>query len=495
MKYLVLLLAILFAWGCSTHKKTQKKSPQKEVKTRTLVCGKIINRDVYPDEKVAMVTFNDFRSKKAVCVDSIKADGTFKVAFDLYITQDVVVDLIAGKILVHPGDSVYLNIDFKEIANVWFQGDSCKSNHDLRQYLRRHYSVHDFENREAVKLDLSQYKTFCDSVKTVMTNKRNVFIKEINPTAEVQQWVNDYINIQYYKALLSYPMYHQRYDTPSKESKLPPVEYYTYFDNIDSLFNKEMLNASAYDLLNDYTHMLIEKSYRQEIINKESIAKDSVESKYLNEIIPGCNNTVLRELLWGNYFYQSFKTNELSYFETHKAIFDTNINLDFIKIPLSGYYNEIKAARQHPEIESNAILSKIREVPGGDILDSILSRNKGKVVYIDCWATWCGPCKAEMPHSNELIKKFEGKDIVLAFLCVNSKEEVWDQTLKQLKVDGQHYFCNDLQSRAIQKGFEIKGIPYYILINKKGHITEHGSYLRPSNPLTQVKIEQLLKEE
>ena len=49
-------------------------------------------------------------------------------------------------------------------------------------------------------------------------------------------------------------------------------------------------------------------------------------------------------------------------------------------------------------------------------ITEIINTHKGKVIYIDFWASWCGPCKAKMPASVKLHEKFKGEDIVLVYL-------------------------------------------------------------------------------
>ena len=102
------------------------------------------------------------------------------------------------------------------------------------------------------------------------------------------------------------------------------------------------------------------------------------------------------------------------------------------------------------------------------------------------------PCKAEMPNSKELIKKYAGKDIAFVFICLDSNEKNWKLDLSQLQLAGSHYFCNPEQSSGIRKGFGIEGIPFYVLINKQGQITESGNFIRPGSLETIKKIDKLL---
>jgi len=137
----------------------------------------------------------------------------------------------------------------------------------------------------------------------------------------------------------------------------------------------------------------------------------------------------------------------------------------------------------------DTVLIKMEDRPVKDLLDDIISRNKGKVIYIDCWATWCSPCLAEMPNSKTLMQEFKGKDVAFVFLCLNSQEDVWRSTIDSLKIEGQHYFLSKKQSNDLRFLLKLQGIPYYILYNKDGAVLEQPT-LRPS--MMKGKIYKLL---
>lgn len=137
----------------------------------------------------------------------------------------------------------------------------------------------------------------------------------------------------------------------------------------------------------------------------------------------------------------------------------------------------------------DTVLIKMEDLPVKDLLDDIISKNKGKVIYIDCWATWCSPCLGEMPNSKALMKEFKGKDVAFVFLCLNSQEDVWRSTIDSLKIEGQHYFLSKKQSNDLRLLLKIQGIPYYILYNKDASMVEQPT-LRPK--MMKDKIDKLL---
>jgi len=477
--YLCLLLILSF--GCTRQQTTGNRA------TRTVISGQVKNLSVYPNAKVFTVEIIDFRGEKTILSDIIKSDGTFKLEFELYIAQDLNIEPIVGRIIAHPGDSIHLDVDFKDIGNVKFSGDAQQSNQQLQKYLNSNYSVGEFHANETGKHDFMSYKIFCDSVRNVLFNKRNDYIKEVKPDAEVRKWTVEFINIKYYESLLMYPFTNGKKEN---QNVIPPAEYYNFLDRVGEVYNNVLLNTYGYKLLSGYSAAIWNKKAKS--INRERVNRDSAQMLFMNEIINTVKIDIFKQMLIGNFYYNLLNMNSLELFENKRAFFKENVQEPFIKIPLENYYQSIKRATENPKIASDIILQKLNDTKGKDIMDSILINHKGKVIYIDCWATWCAPCKAEMPYSKELIKKYEGKDIAFVFICLDSNEKNWKLDLSQLQLAGSHYFCSAEQSMGIRKGLGIEGIPFYVLINKQGQITESSSFLRPGTPDTQKKIDKLL---
>jgi thiol-disulfide isomerase/thioredoxin len=107
---------------------------------------------------------------------------------------------------------------------------------------------------------------------------------------------------------------------------------------------------------------------------------------------------------------------------------------------------------------------------------------KGKVVYVDVWASWCGPCRAEFPYSKQLQERLTRKQkeqVVFLYLSIDDTEEVWKRALNTLGLSGEQGLSKGgWNSRTVQY-FGIQSIPRYILINKKGQVADANAK-RPS---------------
>lgn len=101
-----------------------------------------------------------------------------------------------------------------------------------------------------------------------------------------------------------------------------------------------------------------------------------------------------------------------------------------------------------------------------------LSDFKGKVVLVDVWATWCGPCKRELPYLKELEKKYHGRDVVFLGVSVDEAKDYkkWEQYLDKEGLQGIQLFGGNGFHSDIARLYQINAIPRFILVDKEGKI-------------------------
>jgi len=116
---------------------------------------------------------------------------------------------------------------------------------------------------------------------------------------------------------------------------------------------------------------------------------------------------------------------------------------------------------------------------------------KGKFVYIDVWATWCGPCIAEIPALKKVEKEYHGKNIEFVSISIDDKKdfEKWKKMVADKELKGVQLFADNDWKSDFVKNFAIDGIPRFILIDTEGKII-NADAPRPSD----AKLKELLNE-
>ena len=120
-----------------------------------------------------------------------------------------------------------------------------------------------------------------------------------------------------------------------------------------------------------------------------------------------------------------------------------------------------------------------------------LSDFRGKAVYIDVWATWCGPCRAEIPYLVKLEKEMEGKDVVFIGVLIDQKKDhrKWLEVLEQEGLSGVQLFAG--VSPQIMKDYKFTTIPRFMVFDREGKVVTTKSP-RPSSPELKKLLEKLL---
>lgn len=113
---------------------------------------------------------------------------------------------------------------------------------------------------------------------------------------------------------------------------------------------------------------------------------------------------------------------------------------------------------------------------------------RGKYVYIDMWATWCAPCRQEMPHLKRLEAQFKDAQIVFLGLSVDSDKAKWEKMASSGDLTGTQLYLGTQSS--FQEAYRIEGIPRFILLDKNGVIISNDMS-RPSEPKTAETLNSL----
>ena len=273
------------------------------------------------------------------------------------------------------------------------------------------------------------------------------------------------IDYNYVNNLNRYESYHayfaKKKDFKASESFPNPVK------GMDLNNEEDYKNSSAYRNIigSNYSKLAAEKAEKDD---------SDYSLNYMNFVKEkATNKNIADKLLYDNAKYGITYTEQLS--EFYKKFMEYSSNEENKK-EITKTYNKLKVtAKGQP---SPKFVDYENHKGGTTSLDDL----KGKYVYVDVWATWCGPCKKEIPYLKKVEKQYHGKNIEFVSMSVDAKKDhgAWKKMVADKQLGGIQLFADKSWNSKFVKDYVIQGIPRFILINPEGNIVTANAP-RPSS--------------
>lgn len=128
--------------------------------------------------------------------------------------------------------------------------------------------------------------------------------------------------------------------------------------------------------------------------------------------------------------------------------------------------------------------------------DELVQKFPGKKIYIDVWATWCGPCRQEFKYKDELYKLLKANDITVVYISIDedNRDEGWKKMIGHYGLQGYHIRANKTFEKDLRALFQDNGsisIPWYILVNSNGTIAARHAPSPSTLPSLETEIKKL----
>ena len=246
---------------------------------------------------------------------------------------------------------------------------------------------------------------------------------------------------------------------PKDKKVIPTIEYYDFIP--------ELISNDPYLLYDGSFTYLISYLQYTNFTGEDRAAGEKAPDNPADVIkVMGPDNGILFDLLAAQRLSQPIKEfRPLSDEEIAQAGKISPV----IQEALTQMNNKVKQTIEENKKKSGYTVNRVNiaDIPAEELFNAITTPYRGKVVFVDFWATWCGPCKAAMRASEPVKKDFAGKDIVFLYLAgENSPKGTWEQMIPDIK--GEHYRMTDAQWTYICNKFGVQGVPSYMIIAKDG---------------------------
>jgi len=258
-------------------------------------------------------------------------------------------------------------------------------------------------------------------------------------------------------------------DTAKMKIKNPP---YIYMENTS--VDNDIINEVAFESYLDYQNMIA--------VGKEQyhagLSKDTVWINYMKDGYKQTSADMTARIKYIIHKYKDRPTvlyalNYLSWKRDGELLMSTLDNL-INKYP---WLTEAKV-RKREILENMAQTAKIADgMKAPDFAYPDLNGKKmgpkdfrGKYLIVDFWASWCGPCRAEIPNLKALYKKYQSKGLEILSISVDAKQNDWKKALNEEKMAWPQ--INAQESKPVMASYLFSGIPYMVVVDKEGNIIE-----------------------
>ncbi len=128
-------------------------------------------------------------------------------------------------------------------------------------------------------------------------------------------------------------------------------------------------------------------------------------------------------------------------------------------------------------VNASVGLNLLNEKGSTKMLTGLLKELKGKVVYVDYWASWCAPCRTAMPSSLKLREAFGDKEVAFVYFSIDRGQEEWRKASKSDGLEGyvHNYLVLNHEKSEMKQQLEIEAIPRYLIFNKEGKLVEKNA--------------------
>jgi thiol-disulfide isomerase/thioredoxin len=270
------------------------------------------------------------------------------------------------------------------------------------------------------------------------------------------------------------------------QKKVRDSAYYSYLDSFN-LEESKYLNMQVYRNLLQYSISIKTKKLTDIQDSYSRNSKDAYHGALLI-VLDKIKDKEVKEYMTFSMIHDELRIVGVNNFEKLKAYFEKNVKDSIYNREFQKTYSlKLMLAPGKPAPEFTCADAYSNNVSLKDL--------RGKLVYIDFWATWCGPCRQEAPHYRKLQKEYKGKDITFVSISIDDDKSSWLKSLQDEKPEYISLIADKGWDSEVSKAYQIHGIPTFVLIDREGRIINCGAPVPSSPDVRKLLDEHLIKME
>jgi len=415
-------------------------------------------------------------------------EGSF--VFQLPVERNCVVELFAGPVrmplYIQPGDDLKVEISGTGKLELSLSGNAAGENEFLQRFFGKFSDAFN-DSLNQIKMLASTPDQFETSVFNARKEQEN-FLKTTPEFSafrpEFKTFVETHIKYNYWALLLHYPI--ARANSNTRILTIEPLPD-IMFDGLQELrLNDEsaLISDTYRNFLKYYNIYFTSKAngfkkftdYSTSADKKTAMAKDKFDTAIYTYWLARFTADECGRLAP---FMIKKMLSELK--ELDKTLVYHPVVTEYCEsLPVTAAGGQTAGDKKEGAKTSAAELD-LKDQNGKSVQ---LGDFKGKVVYIDFWASWCGPCRVMMPFSKKLHEQMtdkEKKQIVFLYISIDADKNAWMKGIKDMDIQGVNVISPGNWKSQACRYFQINGIPRYMIMNKKGEIVDTNAK-RPADP-------------
>ncbi|MDO9187218.1 MAG: TlpA disulfide reductase family protein [Bacteroidia bacterium] len=460
---------------------------------KTYISGTIENAK---NDSVNLTIDKTYLSQKQINYQIPLKQGQFNIEFQL--DRNRLVEFTYQSQLMHlylePNDSLNIKFAAGDLpGSIVFSGKGAVNNQfnkNFNEQFKNDFTTSLIEDKmRSLNLDEFEMLIYDNRKKEKMFYTDHADKKLLS--ADFKKFIENQIKYNYLNYLLFYPVVNANKSTAILKVNSLPAVILEVLDKKAASDAEAMISESYRNFLSSFV------TYYASELNGFNKFKDytiSTEKKYV----------IARDNLKGEpfLFYLTkylLEMGEKTNPETVKRIYT-----EMEKEDKTGEYTAIVKEKlgkwMKTKLPKNAegkldIASADFKLQGFDGKEISLADFRGKVIYVDFWASWCGPCKQQFPFSKKLHEQLtdkQKKEVVFLYISIDNTEEIWKKAVNSLQLGGVHALSPGGWSSFVAKYYQINSIPRYLLIDKKGNVVDPNAK-RPDDESTLQDILNLIE--